>query len=214
MSSNEYGYIPKAPSQSVGNNDGVFSVNNVRDLLIDEKWRTYGQLELIETQTVTSSTASVIFTDIKEDEYNIHFATWNNFQSTVTNKRFVMRFYEYGTEESASVYQSAMQCAGTDYIGATKTTGEDSIFLGTNTTTTANQSVSGYVYIYNAGNGTEYTFTNSHDVGMYQSGPNMRSHFGGAVLPQASVVNQLKFFSTATSNIEHVVISLYGVKGY
>ena len=212
MSSNEYGYIPKAPTQSWGNNDGVFSVNDVRDLIIDEKWTTYGQLEHIQTQTITSSTASVIFTDIKEDEYNIHLATWNNFQSTVTNKRLVMRFYEYGTEESASVYQSAMQCAGTDYIGATKTTGEDSIFLGTNTTTTANQSVSGYVYIYNAGNGTEYTFTNSHDVGMYQSGPNMRSHFGGAVLPQASVVNQLKFFSTATSNIEHVVISLYGLK--
>ena len=214
MSSNEYGYIPKAPSQSVGNNDGVFSVNNVRDLLIDEKWRTYGQLEHIQTQTVTSSTASVIFTDIKEDEYNIHFATWNNFQSTVTNKRLVMRFYEYGTEESASVYQSAMQCTGTDYIGATSTSGEDSIFLGTNTATTSAQSVSGHIYIYNAGNGTQYTFTTSHDVGIYQSGSNMRSHFGGAVLPQASVVNQLKFFSTATSNIEHVVISLYGVKEY
>ena len=212
MSSNEYGYIPKAPTQSWGNNDGVFSVNDVRELIIDEKWTTYGQLEHIQTQTVTSSTASVIFTDIKEDEYNIHLATWNNFQSTVTNKRLVMRFYEYGTEESASVYQSSMQACGTDWFGETKSTGEDSIFLGTNTDTTANQSVSGHIYIYNAGNGTAYTYTNSHDGGMYQSGPNFRSHFGGAVLPQVSVVNQLKFFSTATSNIEHVVISLYGLK--
>jgi hypothetical protein len=43
---------------------------------------------------------------------------------------------------------------------------------------------------------------------------NYSSYFGGGVLPQQSIVDQLKFFSTATSNIEQVDISLYGIKEY
>ena len=39
-----------------------------------------GKLELIETQTVTSSTAYVDFLDL--GNYNVHFLTSNNFSST------------------------------------------------------------------------------------------------------------------------------------
>ena len=101
---------------------------------------------------------------------------------------------------------------GVDFEGENQTTSDSSIFLGTNTTTTSAQSDSGYVYIYNAGDSTKYTFTSSHATGLYQSGPHLRNHFGGAALPQTSVVDQFKFFSTATSNIEHVVMSLYGIR--
>ena len=208
----EYGYIPESPAQSVKNNKGIFTANDIHDLVTQDKWLTFGQLELIETKTVTSSTASLIFDDIKEDIYDVHFVTWNNFQSTVANKRLVMRFYESGTEESASVYQWSYQTMGVDFEGENQTTSDSSIFLGTNTTTTSAQSDSGYVYIYNAGDSTKYTFTSSHATGLYQSGPHIRNHFGGAALPQTSVVDQFKFFSTATSNIEHVVISLYGIR--
>ena len=208
----EYGYIPESPAQSVKNNKGIFTTNDIYDLVTQDKWLTFGQLELIETKTVTSSTASIIFSDIKEDIYDVHFVTWNNFQSTVANKRLVMRFYESGTEESASVYQWSYQTMGVDFEGENQTTSDSSIFLGTNTTTTSAQSDSGYVYIYNAGDSTKYTFTSSHATGLYQSGPHLRNHFGGAALPQTSVVDQFKFFSTATSNIEHVVMSLYGIR--
>ena len=208
----EYGYIPESPAQSVKNNKGIFTANDIHDLVTQDKWLTFCQLELIETKTVTSSTASLIFDDIKEDIYDVHFVTWNNFQSTVANKRLVMRFYESGTEESASVYQWSYQTMGVDFEGENQTTSDSSIFLGTNTTTTSAQSDSGYVYIYNAGDSTKYTFTSSHATGLYQSGPHLRNHFGGAALPQTSVVDQFKFFSTATSNIEHVVISLYGIR--
>ena len=208
----EYGYIPESPAQSVKNNKGIFTANDIYDLVTQDKWLTFGQLELIETKTVTSSTASLIFDDIKEDIYDVHFVTWNNFQSTVANKRLVMRFYESGTEESASVYQWSYQTMGVYFEGENQTTSDSSIFLGTNTTTTSAQSDSGYVYIYNAGDSTKYTFTSSHATGLYQSGPHLRNHFGGAALPQTSVVDQFKFFSTATSNIEHVVMSLYGIR--
>ncbi len=194
-------------------NSGVFDVNDIRYLMDYQQWTGVGNIELIQTQSVTSSTASIIFDNIKQDEYNIHFVTWNNFRPTVANRRIVMRFYESGVEESGSVYEYANQYGRTDLFGENYTTTDDSIFLGTNPDTTATYADNGYVYIYNAGDNTKYTAHSSHSTGMYHTN-NYATFFGSGVLAQQSVVDQLKFFSTATSNIEQVDISLYGIKEY
>ena len=192
--SNRHGYIGTVGhTQAIKSNSGVFSPNEIIDLDSDNVWLNAGQLELIETQSVTSSTASVIFSDIKQNEYDTHFATWNNFQGSTHNRRLILRFYEEGVEESASVYESAYQGCRTDGFGANQTTGEDSIFLSINTSTAASQSDSGYVYIYNAGDGSKYTYTTSHSTGMYQNGPSYSSYFGGGILPQASVVDKFNY---------------------
>jgi hypothetical protein len=214
MSSNTYGYIADTgPTQAYGSNNGVFDPADINDLIAENKWSGVGSLELIETQSVTSSTASIIFSDIKEDEYNIHFVTWNNFRPTVANKRLVMRFYESGVEESGSVYESAHQGCRTDTFSESYTTTDTAFFLGINPDTTATYADNGYVYIYSAGDNAKYTAHSSHSTGMYHTA-NYSSYFGGGVLPQQSIVDQLKFFSTATSNIEQVDISLYGIKEY
>jgi len=194
-------------------NSGVFDVNDIRYLMDYQQWTGVGNIELIQTQSVTSSTASIIFDNIKQDEYNIHFVTWNNFRPTVANKRLVMRYFESGVEESGSVYEYAYQGVRTDLVGENYTTNDSSIFLGINPDTTATYADNGYLYIYNAGDGNKYTATSSHSTGMYHTA-NHSSYFGSSVLGQQSVVDQLKFFSTATSNIEQVDISLYGIKEY
>ena len=51
----EYGYIPEAPEQSASNNKGIFTPKDIYDLTRADKYTNYGQLELIETQTVSSS---------------------------------------------------------------------------------------------------------------------------------------------------------------
>jgi len=209
----EYGYIPESPDQSFRDNKGIFTVNDIYDLINQDKWARFGQLELIDTQSVTSSTASIIFDDIKENEYNIHFVTWNNFRPTVANKRLVMRFYESGVEESASIYEYAYQGCRTDLFGENYTTTDDSIFLGTNPDTTSTYADNGYLYIYNAGDSDSWTTTSSHSTGMYHTA-NYATYFGSANFVHQSVVDQFKFFSTATSNIEQVDISLYGIKEY
>ena len=210
----EYGYIPESPAQSPFNNKGIFTPKDIYDLDSLDKWTPQlGQLELIQTQSVTSSTASIIFSDIKEDEYNIHFVTWNNFRPTVANKRLVMRFYEDGVEESASIYEYAYQGCRTDSFGENYTTTDDSIFLGINPDTTATYADNGYLYIYNAGDNDSWTTTSSHSTGMYHTA-NYATYFGSANFVHQSVVDQFKFFSTATSNIEQVDISLYGIKEY
>ena len=65
--SNEFGYIPEV-AQSFGNNTGVFDPADINNLVKDDKWTQYGQLELIETKTA-SSDSEIIFSDIKENIY-------------------------------------------------------------------------------------------------------------------------------------------------
>ena len=56
--SNEFGYIGTAkPTQAVLNNSGVFSVNEHKELVEDEKILMLGQLELIETQNMSGTVA-------------------------------------------------------------------------------------------------------------------------------------------------------------
>ena len=52
--SNKYGYVGvDIPEQSFGNNKGIFNPAEINELVADNKWTTFGQLELIETQTVS-----------------------------------------------------------------------------------------------------------------------------------------------------------------
>ena len=54
--SSEFGYIPESPEQSFGNNKGIFTPTDIYDLTRAGKFSTFGQLELIETQTVSGVT--------------------------------------------------------------------------------------------------------------------------------------------------------------
>ena len=75
--SNEFGYIPESPEQSFGNNKGIFTPTDIYDLTRADKYTNYGQLELIETQTLTNS-LTLDFTSIKESEYNVHLIVMQN----------------------------------------------------------------------------------------------------------------------------------------
>ena len=107
--SNKYGYVGvDIPDQSFGSNKGVFNPAEINELVADNKWTQYGQLELIETQTYSTDVASIDFTSIQESTYNVHFLTLDNFQTASDNvQEFQIQLYESGVLETASVYQSA-----------------------------------------------------------------------------------------------------------
>ena len=209
----EYGYIPEAPEQSFGNNKGIFTPKDIYDLTRADKYTNYGQLELIETQEITSSTSSMIFSNIKENEYNVHFLTYSNFGATTDNRRLVMRLFENGVEETASVYDYGGNNCRTDGSFETKSASSSSFHLGVNGDTDANIHDNGYIYIYNAGDSTKYTFMTAHTTGMYQSSSAFGSVFISGVLHQTSIVDQFKLFSS-TDNIDTLTASLYGIKEY
>ena len=85
--SNEYGYVPLAPTQTPGSNSGVFEVNDIVDLLAVNKWSLQDSLQLIETKNITSSTAYVDFTDL--GTYNTHMLSLSDEQKASTTNNFL-----------------------------------------------------------------------------------------------------------------------------
>ncbi len=59
----EYGYIPESPAQSWGSNKGIFTANDIYNLDLAGKFSTVGSLELIQSQTA-STTSALNFTSL------------------------------------------------------------------------------------------------------------------------------------------------------
>ena len=207
--SNEFGYIGTAkPTQAVLNNSGVFSVNEHKELVEDEKILTLGQLELIETKTITGTPSTFSFDSIKESEYNVHFMTITNNKPQTDDRHIMLRFKTGGSTDTASNYQYAMQRNNTGG-SEVKSTNDSKIWLAYNVGTNR-EGLNGYFYIYNAGDSTKYTFVTSQNL---HFGIGIDSNFQSGVYDIANVVNGIEF-SSSDGNLEHGIFSLYGIKEY
>ena len=211
----EYGYIPEAPEQSFGNNKGIFKPKDIYDLTRADKYTNYGQLELILTQTISSSTNDAIFSDIKQDIYNVHFLTWSCQPNTDTTQ-LVGRFYESGVQETASVYQVANQyntSGGTSNDGG-RSTGINYIYYDNYWSGTASyERHNGYAYFYNLGDSTKYSFMTAHRTTTGYNSTDYVTGFSSSVLPQASEVDGFNI-GYGDNNINNGTFSLYGIKAY
>jgi len=190
-------------------NSGVFDVNDIRYLMDYQQWSGVGTLELIQTQSV-SGVSAVDFTSIKESKYDIHFLTWEDFDYSYDGTRLIMQFYESGVLETASVYQYATQhgdSGGT--FSEQKSTGDSDLRIGGGTGNDTNEKANGYVYIYNAGNSSKYTFITTQNLDFQNT--LFRMEFGSGVLPQASTVDGLKLKLHDTGTFSGTA-SLYGIR--
>ena len=205
-------YIPKdAVTQSFRSNKGVLTPNQIIELDNENKFTKYGQLELIQTQSASNSSA-LDFLSIKENIYNVHFMTVTNFQPASDNHYIAYRLYESGTLETAAVYQQARQygiASGT--FGESKSTGIDEVTVSHATGTDDQETNNCYIYFYNLGDSTKYSFSTSHSSGV-QAGGSANFEFASAVLPQASQVDGIRILTDQGSNMEHAEVSLYGIR--
>ena len=210
----EYGYIPEAPEQSFGNNKGIFTPKDIYDLTRADKYTNYGQLELIETQTVTSTVSTVEFTDIKSSIYNVHLWTYNNAQVTDLNM-LAVRFGADSSSYLTSGYQQASQYGMTSgSFGGLSSTSLTYLWdmFGYNGNT-GNETQNGYAYFYNLGDSTKYNFATSHSIG-YQSSNIPITIFGSGVQTTAQSNNAIEISSRASGSILQGDFSLYGIKEY
>ena len=202
-----YGYLGQnQPNQTVSNS-GVFSITDVAEL--QSQGKLGGSLEIIEEQTFTGLSV-VDFNAIKESKYDVHYLTLENIQHTSANKLTYLQFFESGVLETASVYQYAEQYGKSDgTFGELKNTADSRIYLTFNDNgTVAGDLESGYVYLYNLGNSSKYSFL-TYQAPFMDNGVFCMS-FGGGVSPQASVVDGIRVnFDTASTD---GTIKLYGVK--
>ena len=207
MSSNTFGYIADTgPEQAFRSNTGVFNPADINELIEENKWTNFGQLELIETVTV-SNVSAVNFQSL--GNFNVHFLTLNNLESSTNNIRYGLRFYESGVLETGSNYQWAyqQQLSG----GSDSDVYEDSwtsIPIQIEQPTGFN--AGGYSYLYNLLDSTQYSYmTNQHT----RVSNALIGEFGMGVMTQQSQVDgfQISGYDSSTPNFSGVM-SLYGIR--
>jgi len=206
-----YGYLGTAPNQ-IKSNSGLFSVSDINEL--ETKGHFGGSLELIQEQTFSSTVAVVDFTAIKESKYDVHYMTLSNIKSAGDNQEPCnFQFYEGGTLETASVYEFAVQNNSTISSLESherRSDGASAINFNFGVGNATNEQENGYVYFYNLGNSSKYSFMTGQFMGL-SNASKIYSSFGGAVLPQASVVDGIRVKKNA-GNYAGFNIKLYGVK--
>ena len=208
--SNKYGYVGvDIPAQSFGANKGVFNPTEINELVANNKWTTFGQLELIETQSHSTDVTDIDFNSIDESTYNVHLLTFNNVQSSGTGPQLKVRLFESGVKETASVYQNAIQFGGANgSFSEARSTGDTGMPVNGNFQSGVSN---GYIYLYNLGDSSKYSFLTSHS---HQIDPTNTFYmgFGSQVMTQASTVNGINLYNTNAGNFTNFDISLYGIR--
>jgi len=166
-----------------------------------------GKLELIETQEITSSTATMDFTNL--GNYDVHLLQYSNFTG-VNDSNLAMRLSNNGgSSYISSGYQYAQwygSASGTG--GESKSTSYAQMgFFSTNANSSGNSSA--YVYLYNLKNSSKYSFHTYQSTNL-QTSSTYYFHIGSAVLPTAETHNAIRLF-VVSGNINTLTASLYGI---
>ena len=183
-------YIPKdAVTQKLGTNAGIVSPKDVYDLTIQNKYSKEGQLELLNTTTV-SSVSSHDYTESGIStllDYDIHFLTFMNIVPS-TSSPFAMNFLVGGTADTSSVYRFSHRYIADNGGSADEATTTSNIYMSAN----SGFPINGYAYIFNLKNPglrtmiTYYTQTDNqarfgsgmHDNDSGTDGIRLRNHNG------------------------------------
>jgi len=212
--SKEYGYIGKEVEQGFRDNKGIFTPQEIIELDQENKWTNFGQLELIETVTVSSSVSTVEFQDLKD--YNVHLITVNDGTVSDNDTGIAFRLYESGTLESGSVYDTARQICGADGSFSENRSSSNSAFRFADNikiSSVPRSNINGYLYFYNLLDSTKYSFTTQHSS-VYSNSDIYRSFWGSQVLPQASSVNKIQVMAFNSGTLESGNFSLYGIRSF
>ena len=204
-----YGYLGTTPNQQL-NNSGVFSVEEA--LALQNVGELGGSLELIETQTITSDTAQVDFTSIKEAKYDVHKLEIINAVSDTDNKDFSLRVSVGGTFDTDADYHRclySLTANGTQEIQAVDTSSQMDFTLNSGNAT--NEKTNARIYIYNAGNSASYTFNTNQSTFINDSGY-YKTVFGGGIYDQTGTVDGFRIFMDGSGDIASGVFKLYGIK--
>ncbi len=151
-------YLGTQPND-VKKNTGLYTPSEILQLEKDGNWG--GSLELIQSQTISGNVAQVDFTDIKENIYDVHLLEIINARSDSDDKDFSLRVSVGGTFDVGANYHRALFSISAD--GGTEesrvtTSSQMDITLHTGNAT--NEKANSYIYIYNAGNSSTFTYNN------------------------------------------------------
>ena len=169
-----------------------------------------GKLELIDTQTISSTVEYVIFDDIKENEYNVHFMTINGLRKSSNGSTLLTLSNDNATTFETSGYQYAIQRTQTNgSFAEEKSTSAPSIRLTNTVSTGTGETGNLYCYMYNLGDNTKYSFFTYHTG--YGISATFAFGLGSAVRKTAETINAFRIQTTTADIITDCSISLYGI---
>jgi len=201
-------YLGTQPND-VKKNTGLYTPSEILQLTKEGSWG--GSLELIAEQNHSSDVADIDFTSINQNKYDVHLLLIKNLSAGASSQSTGIQLYESGVLETANVYQFANNYNNLGGgSGEVKSTGYKHIRLF-NTSSQAINSINSYIYFYNLGNSSKYSFTTMQHFMEAASGT-FYSYFGGGVLPQASEVDGIRIDSGGTNNYTAFETKLFGVK--
>jgi hypothetical protein len=198
-------YLGTQPND-VKKNTGLYTPSEILKLTKDGSWG--GSLELIEEQTFTNSSAD--FVSIQENKYDVLKFEFVDLTVGIDEDLYFRVSNDNGSSFIAGTnYQYASQRGYADATFTEKrATGQSKVYVAGKVD--ANDLMSGYMYLYNAGNINKYTFGSFHTT--YFGTTSYAMQFGGLVYANAEIINGVRFgFSTSLNSLTGT-IKLYGVK--
>ena len=212
--SNKYGYSGvDIPTQAFQANVGKFDPAEINELVQEDKWTQYGQLELLQTQNANTN-QNIEFTNY--EGYNVHLLVVNNHIFPAGTQSYGIRFYESGVLESGNVYHEVNNeggFAGNFYDN--KDTDNNYIRIDNTGSESLHQSYC--MYFYNLLDSTKYSWLSYHRIMMrYSSSGNANENgsyyqWGGGCLPQKSIVDKIQVYNSAKT-ASAGSLSLYGIR--
>jgi len=204
-------YIGTQPND-VKKNTGLYTPSEILQLTKDGSWG--GSLELIAEQTADGTSTSLNFTDIKENIYDVHLLQVHSMFTSSANKLIRIRLSnDGGSSFIASGYQYAYQIMQSNgSFSEQRSTSVTFINVHTNVGTVLLESANFYVYFYNLGNSSKYSFLTHQSSSMDNTGTILGSTFGGGVLPTAETHNAIQLIEPNLLGNLTGTAKLYGVK--
>ena len=206
-------YIPKdAVTQSFRSNKGVLTPNQIIELDNENKFTKYGQLELLQTQTISGALAD--FTQLQESVYDFHLFTFTDIHFSSQTELGYRLSNDGGTTFETGYSFANNRITSDGGISERKSTGQNTARLFGDIDNGANSLGNGYMYLYNAGDTTKYTFSTSHCV-FVDNTDKPAMEFGSQLYDHAETIQAIRFgLGTGTSAMTSATISLYGIKAY
>ena len=203
-----FSYVGNFPNQQVSNS-GVLSLDDINNL--ESNGELGGSLEHIKTVTFSSVTSTIDITDIQENKYDVHLV-----QLTAINNGSGGSFYVRTSQDNGSSFDATTG----DYQHATQRMWADGNFYESYSSNASameiygqagngGQSTNRYIYIYNAGNSSKYTFITTQSSNWDGK---LKATFGGGVRDDAHTVNAIQFFTNVGGGFSSATAKLYGVK--
>ena len=211
----KYGYVGResdAPQQAFRANAGVLNPNDIIDLSNNNKLTQFGQIEFLETQTISDAVAD--FTSLQEMVYDIHFFTFSDIHFG-SQTEFGYRLSNDGGTSFETGYDFA-NFRITDDSGTSqrKNTNQNTARLFGDIDNGGNSVGQGYMYLYGASNQTKYTTSTSHFV-FENEGDRFCMEWGGQGYDHTEQMSAIRFgASTSMSNMASATISVYGIRSY